>query len=57
MEESVDLREEAGKENEQTMANLSPAEEATSKLKMKSKLRNFCRSRNKRSLNTRLRAI
>ena len=26
MEESVDLHEEAGKENEQTLANLSPAE-------------------------------
>ena len=31
MEESVDLHEEAGKENEQTLANLSPAKEATSK--------------------------
>ena len=31
MGESVDLQEEAGKENEQTLANLSPAEEATSK--------------------------
>ena len=31
MEEWVDLHEEAGKENEQTLANLSPAEEATSK--------------------------
>ena len=31
MEESVDLHEEADKENEQTLANLSPAEEATSK--------------------------
>ena len=31
MEESVDLHEQAGKENEQTLANLSPAEEATSK--------------------------
>ena len=30
MEASVDLHEEAGKENEQTLANLSPAEEATS---------------------------
>ena len=28
---SVDLHEEAGKENEQTLANLSPAEETTSK--------------------------
>ena len=31
MEGSVDLHEEAGKENEQTLANLSAAEEATSK--------------------------
>ena len=31
MKESVDLREEAGEENEQTLANLGPAEEATSK--------------------------
>ena len=31
MEESVDLHEEAGKENEQTLANLSLSEEATSK--------------------------
>ena len=35
MEESVDLHEEAGKENEQTLANLSPAEEATSKDEVK----------------------
>ena len=27
----MDLHEEAGKENEQTLANLSPAEEATNK--------------------------
>ena len=31
MEESVDPHEEAGKENEQRLANLMPAEEATSK--------------------------
>ena len=31
MEESVDLHEEAGKENEQTLANLSPAGQAMSK--------------------------
>ena len=31
MEESVDLHEEAGKENKQMLANLSPAKEATSK--------------------------
>ena len=30
MEESVDLHEEADKENEQTLLNLSPAEETTS---------------------------
>ena len=29
MEETVDLHEEAGKENEQTLANLSSSEEAT----------------------------
>ena len=32
MEESVDLLEEASKENERTLENLSPAEEATSNL-------------------------
>ena len=31
MEESVDLHEEAGKENEQTLANSSPDEENTRK--------------------------
>ena len=31
MDEAVVLNEEAGKENEQTLAILSPAEEATSK--------------------------
>lgn len=31
MAEPVDLNKEAGKENEQTLANLSPAEEATRK--------------------------
>ena len=31
MEESVDLHDKAGKENEQTLANLSPVEEAMSK--------------------------
>ena len=31
MEEPVSLNVEAGKENEQTLANLSPAEEGTSK--------------------------
>ena len=31
MEESVGLHEEAGKENKQTLANLSPAEQAMSK--------------------------
>ena len=55
MEESVDLHEEAGKENEQMLANLCSAAEA--RAKMKSKLRNFGRSRNKKKLNTRLRAF
>ena len=31
MEESVDLHDETGKENKQTLANISPAEEASSK--------------------------
>ena len=31
MEESVDLHDETGKENEQTLANISPAEEASGK--------------------------
>ena len=57
IEESVDLHEEAGKQNERTLADLSPAEEATRKDVQKSKLRNFGRSRNKKTLNTRLRAI
>ena len=57
IEESVDLHEEAGKQNERTLADLSPAEEATRKDVQKSKLRNFGRSRNQKTLNTRLRAI
>ena len=36
MEESVDLHEEAGKENEQTLVNLNPARKL--RVKMKSKL-------------------
>ena len=55
MEESVGPHEEAGKENEQTVANLSPAEEATSKDEVE--IENFCRSRNQKTLNIRLRAI
>ena len=55
MEESVDLHEEAGKENEQTLANFSLPEEVTSKDEVE--IDNFCRSRNKKTLNTRLRAI
>ena len=41
MEESVDLHKEAGKENEQTLANLSPAEEATSKDEVKNQFCSF----------------
>ena len=55
VEESVNLHEEAGKENEQMLANLSPAEEATSKDEVE--IEKFCRSRNQKTLNTRLRAI
>ena len=55
MEESVDLHEEAGKENEQTLASSSPVEEATSKDEVE--IENFCRSRNQKTLNIRLRAI
>ena len=55
MEESVDLHEEAGKENEQTLANSSPVEEATSKYEVE--IDDFCWCRNKKTLNIRLRAI
>ena len=47
MEESVVLNEEAGKENEQTVAILSRAEEASSKDEIEM---------NSKTLNTRLRA-
>ena len=52
MEESVDLYEEAGKENEQTLGNSTPAEEATSKDEVE--IAKFLHSK---TLNTRLRAI
>ena len=41
MEESVDIHEEAGKENEQTSANLSSAEEATSKDEIETERQDF----------------
>ena len=47
MEESVDLHEEAGKENRQRLAYLSPAEEAASKDELE--IEKFCRSRNKKN--------
>ena len=47
MEESVDLHEEAGKENEQTLANLSLPEEATSKGEVE--IEKFLQSRNKKN--------
>ena len=48
MEESVDLHEEAGKEKKkQTLAYLSPAEEAASKDELE--IEKFCRSRNKKN--------
>ena len=55
MEESADLHEEAGKENKQTLSNSSPVEDATSKDEVE--IENFCRRRNQKTLNIRLRAI
>ena len=55
MEESADLHEEAGKEKEETLANSSPVEEATSKYEVK--IDDFCWRRNKKTRNVRLRAI
>ena len=46
MKESVDLHEEAGKENQQKLANSSPVEEATSKDEVE--IEDFCRSRTKK---------
>ena len=43
MKESVYLYEEAGKENNQTLANSSPAEEATSKDKVEIEKERFKR--------------
>ena len=39
MEESIDLHKEAGKENEKTLANLSPAEEATAEATSKDEVK------------------
>ena len=55
MEESADLHEEAGKEKEETLANSSPVEEATSKYEVE--IDDFCWRRNQKTLNIRLRAI
>ena len=52
----MDLPEEAGKENEQTLANLSPAKEATSKDEVEIE-KFFLEQKYKKTLNTRLRAI
>ena len=55
MEEPVDLNQEAGKENGQTLANLSPAEKTTSKDEVQ--IEKFLQlRRNPKILNTRLRA-
>ena len=54
MDEPVVLYEEAGNENEQTLAILSLAEEATSKVQVE--IEKFCKRRNPKTLNTRLRA-
>ena len=51
----MDLHEEAGKENDQTLANLSPAEEATSKDEVE--IEKFLQEQKlKETLNTRLRS-
>ena len=55
MEESVDHHEEAGEENKETLANSSPTGQATSKDEIE--IEKFCKSRNQKALNTRLRAI
>ena len=55
MEESVDLHEEAGKENKKMLANLSPAEEPTTKDEVE--IEKFLQGRNPRTPNTRLRVI
>ena len=53
----MDLHEEAGKENEQTLAKLSPAQEATSKDEVE--IKNFLQEQKSKNTpgNTRLRAI
>ena len=56
MEESLDLHEEAGEENKQALANLSPAEEATSKDEVE--IENFFAGAEiEKTLNTRLREV
>ena len=57
MEEWVDLHEEAGKENEQTLANLSPAKEATSKDEVEIEIFLHEQKKKTKTLNTRLKAI
>ena len=52
----VALNKEAGKENEQTLANLHPAEEATSNDEFQVEIETFCKRRNPKALNIRLRA-
>ena len=51
----MDLHEEAGKENEQTLGNSSPDEEATSKDEVE--IEKFLQEQKSKTLNTRLRAI
>ena len=55
MEESADLHEEASKENEQTLANLSPTEEAKGKDEVE--IEKFLQEQKSKILSTRLRAI
>ena len=51
----MDLHEKTGKGNEKTLANLSPAEEATSKDEVN--IEKFLHEQKSKTLNTRLRAI
>ena len=54
MDEPVALNKEAGKENEQMLANLNPAEEATSKDEVETD--KFLQAPKSKTLNIRLRA-
>ena len=55
MDEPIALNKEAGKENEQPLANLNPAKEATSKDEVETDKFLNCKHRNPKTLNIRLR--